>query len=103
MATENLRNIDFMDTFSLDEQIFSDRNSTFLVRVKGKRKRLNLVPGDFLVVDKSLPLVKDKLAVLVVKGKFCIDLVSEDFLRSHDPENGNFIWGMVKTIVRELR
>lgn len=92
-----------MDVFSLDEQILSDRNSTFLVRVKGKRKRLNLVPGDILVVDKNLPLEKEKLAVLVVKGKFTIDLVSEDFLKAHDPENGNFIWGMVKTIVRELK
>lgn len=89
--------------FSLDEQILSNRKSTFLVRVKGKRKRLNLVPGDILVIDKSLPLIKDKLAVVVVKGKFVIDLVSEEFLKRHDPENGDFIWGMVKTIVRELR
>lgn len=92
-----------MDIFSLDDQILSDRKSTFLVRVKGKKKRLNLCPGDFLVVDKNLPLVKDKLAVLVVKGKFCIDTVSEEFLRRNDPENGDFIWGMIKTIVRELK
>lgn len=92
-----------MDVFSLDDKILSARNSTFLVRVKGKKKRLNLVPGDILVVDKNLPLVKDKLAVIVVKGKFAIDLVSEEFLNKHDPEKGDFIWGMVKTIVRELR
>lgn len=92
-----------MDIFSLDDQILSDRKSTFLVRVKGKKKRLNLCPGDFLVVDKSLPLAKDKLAVLVVKGKFCIDIVSEEFLKMNDPEKGDFIWGMVKTIVRELK
>lgn len=92
-----------MDTFSLDQHILSDRKSTFLIRVKGKKKRLNLVPGDLLVVDKALPLMKDKLAVLVVKGKFTIDLVSDEFLKKHDPENGDFIWGMVKTIVRELK
>lgn len=92
-----------MDIFSLDDQILSDRKSTFLVRVKGKKKRLNLCPGDFLVVDKNLPLAKDKLAVLVVKGKFAIDIVSEEFLKHNDPENGDFIWGMVKTIVRELK
>jgi hypothetical protein len=92
-----------MDLFSLDELILQDRKSTFLVKVKGKRKRLNLCPGDLLVVDKNLPLQKDKLAVLVVKGKFCIDIVSEDFLKGHDPENGNFIWGMIRTVVRELK
>lgn len=92
-----------MDVFSLDAQILSDRKSTFLVRIKGKRKRLNLCPGDILVVDKNLFPAKNKLAVLVVKGKFCIDIVSEEFLAKNDPENGDFIWGMVKTIVRELK
>lgn len=92
-----------MDVFSLDDQILSDRKSTFLVRVKGKKKRHNLCPGDILVVDKNLPLQKDKLAVLVVKGKFCIDIVTEEFIRHNDPENGDFVWGMIKTVVRELR
>lgn len=92
-----------LDVFSLDELILKDRKSTFLVRVKGKKQRLNLAPGDILVVDKNLELQKDKLAVLVVKGKFCIDYVSEEFLKGHDPENGNFIWGMVRTVVRELK
>jgi SOS-response transcriptional repressor LexA len=91
------------DAFSLDEKILSDRKSTYLVRVKGKRKRLNLWPGDLLVVDKSLPLEKEKLAVVVVNGKFRIDMVSEEFLRHHDPESGDFIWGMVKTAVREFK
>lgn len=92
-----------MDTFSLDQHILSDPKSMFLVKVRGKKKRLNLLPGDILVIDKSLPLQKDKLAVLVVKGKFCIDQVSEEFLKNHDPESGNFIWGMIKTVVRELK
>ena len=92
-----------MNSFSLDEQMLADRKPTFLVRVKGKKRRLGLWPGDILVVDKNLPLVKGRLAVLVVKGKFRIDFVTEDFLRKHDPENGDFIWGMINTVVRELR
>jgi SOS-response transcriptional repressor LexA len=91
------------ETSSLDDLILNDRKSTFIIRVSGKKKRLNLVPGDFLVVDKNLPLMKGKLALLVVNNKFHIDLVNEEFLKNHDPENGNFIWGMVKTIVRELK
>lgn len=92
-----------LDVFSLDDHILHDRKSTFLVRVKGKRKRLHLCPGDILVVDKNLTPEKDKLAVLVVKGKFCIDIVSEEFLKRNDPEKGDFVWGMIKTVVRELK
>ncbi len=89
--------------FSLDEQILNDRKSTFLIRVSGKRKRHNLIPGDILVVDKNLPLLKDKLAVLVVKGKFAIDQLTEEFIKRHDPESGDFVWGMVRAVVRELK
>ncbi len=92
-----------MDVFSLDSMILNDRKSTFLVRVKGKRKRLNLWPGDILVVNKNLQLQKNKLGVLVVNGKFCIDIVTEEFIRQNDPENGNFVWGMIQTVVREFR
>jgi SOS-response transcriptional repressor LexA len=92
-----------IDFFSLDQQLLADRKSTFLIRVKGKKKRLGLWPGDILVVDKNLPLIKERIAVLVVKGKFCIDFVTEDFLLKNDPENGDFIWGMISTVVRELR
>ena len=101
MNTEKVRNIVFME--SLDTLIIKDRISTYLVRVGGKKKRLNLWPGDILVVDRSLPLQKDKLAVLFAGGKFRIDMVSEEFLKKNDPDNGDFIWGMVRTVVRELR
>jgi hypothetical protein len=91
-----------MEILSIDEQILPDRKSIYFVRVKGKKKRLGLAPGDILVVDKALPLKADALAVMVRSNKFCIDLVTEDFLRSHDPDHGDFIWGMVRAMVREL-
>ncbi len=92
-----------MDVFSLDTLILHDRKSIFLVKVKGKKKRLNLWPGDILVVNKNLALQKNKLGVLVVNGKFAIDIVTEDFIKKNDPENGNFVWGMIQTVVRELK
>lgn len=92
-----------MDVFSLDTLILHDRKSIFLVKVKGKKKRLNLWPGDILVVNKNLELRKNKLGVLVVNGKFAIDIVTEDFIKKNDPENGNFVWGMIQTVVRELK
>lgn len=92
-----------MDVFSLDTLILHDRKSTFLVKVKGKKKRLNLWPGDILVVNKNLALAKNKLGILVVNGKFTIDIVTDDFIKKNDPENGNFVWGMIQTVVRELK
>lgn len=90
------------EIFSIDAQILSDRKSTYLVKVTGKKKRDGLVPGDILVVDRNLPHQKEKLAVIVRNNKFAIEKVTEDFIRKNDPENGDFIWGMVKAVVREL-
>ncbi len=92
-----------MDVFSLDSLILHDRKSIFLVKVKGKKKRLNLWPGDILVVNKNLALEKNKLAVMVVNGKFTINVVTEEFIQKNDPENGNFVWGMIQNVVRELK
>lgn len=92
-----------MDVFSLDSLVLHDRKSIFLVKVKGKKKKHQLWPGDILVVNKNLALQKNRLAVLVVNGKFTIDLVTEDFIKKNDPENGNFVWGMIQHIVREMK
>jgi SOS-response transcriptional repressor LexA len=90
------------EVFSIDAQILSDRKSTYLVKLTGKKKREGLVPGDVLVIDRNLPHEKEKLAVTVRNNKFTIERVTEDFIRRNDPENGDFIWGMVKAVVREL-
>ncbi len=95
--------IDFMDeVFSIDEQILSDRKSTYLVRVTGKKKREGLVPGDILVVDRNLPHEKDRLAVTVRQNKFGIEKITDVMIRNNDPENGDFIWGMIRAVVREV-
>ena len=90
------------EVFSIDEQILADRKSTYLVKVTGKKKREGLVPGDVLVVDRSLPHEKDKLAVIVRQNKFAIEKVTDAMIRMNDPENGDFIWGMIRAVVREL-
>jgi SOS-response transcriptional repressor LexA len=87
--------------FSIDEKILSDRKSSFLVRVSGK-KREGLHPGDLRVIDRNLPHEKEKLALVVRKGKFTIERVSAVLIRDDDPENGDFIWGMVRALVREV-
>ena len=91
-----------MDTFSIDEEILADRKSTFVIRVSGKKRRDGLLPGDVLVVDRNLPYQEGKLALVVRDGKFAIERLLSEFIRKHDPENGDFIFGMVRAMVREV-
>lgn len=91
-----------MDTFSIDEEILADRKSTFVIRVSGKKKRDGLRPGDILVVDRSLAHREGKLALVVKDGKFAVERLLPEFIRKHDPENGDFIFGMVRAMVREV-
>src|SRR5690242_9215572 len=95
--------IEFMaGDFSIDEKIFSDRKSSYLIRVAGKKKREGLNPGDVIVVDRNLPHVKDKLALVVRNGKFTVERTTEELIKNNDPENGDFIWGMIRALVREV-
>lgn len=87
---------------SLDAHHLYDRNSTYIIRVKGKRQRLNLKARDLLIVNRDLPFAVGKIALVVVKNRFQIQEVTEEFLNRHDPDAGDFIWGMVQTVVREL-
>lgn len=91
-----------MNDFSIDEQILSDRKSTYVIRATGKKPKHHINPGDFIVVDRNLPLAPDKVAVIIRKGKFTIDVTTKELIQNNDPENGDFIWGMVRAIVREL-
>ncbi len=88
--------------YSLDEKILSDRKSTYLVKVTGKKKREGVFPGDVLVVDRNLPHEKDKLGMVVRNGKFTVERVTAELILKNDPENGDFIWGMIRALVREV-
>ncbi len=90
------------DDFSIDAKIFSDRKSSYLVKVTGKKKREGLLPGDVLVIDRNLPHTKDKLGVVVRNGKFTVERVTSELMGKNDPDNGDFIWGMIRALVREV-
>ncbi len=90
------------DDFSIDEKLLSDRRSTYLVRVTGKKNREGFFPGDILVVDRALPFEKDKPALVVRQNKFSVEKVTDSLMKAHDPENADFIWGMIRALVREV-
>lgn len=94
--------IEEMETISLDQFFLPDRNSTFIFRLAGARSRIGMKPDDYLIVNRALPHAVGKPAMVVVNGNFQVQIVSEEFLKNADPDNGDFIWGMVQSIVREL-
>lgn len=60
-------------------------------------------PNDLLIINRSMPYVIGMPALVVVSGNFQIQVISPEFLKNHNPDYGDFIWGMVQSIVRELR
>lgn len=91
-----------METTSLDEIFLADRNSTFLFRLTGKRSRIGMKPDDLVIVNRALPYTVGKPALVVINGNFQVQILSDEFLKSNDPDSGDFIWGMIQSIVREL-
>lgn len=91
-----------MDIFSIDEEILADRKSSFVIRISGKKKREGLLPGDLIVVDRSSSHVAGQLALVVRNGKFAVERLVPEFIRKNDPENGDFIFGMITAMVREV-
>ena len=91
-----------MNPISLDDLFLHDRKSSYVMKLMGKKQRLGLKPGDKIIINRAMPHQIDKLALVVIKGKFQVQIVTQEFLNAHDPESGDFIWGMIQTVVREL-
>jgi hypothetical protein len=90
------------ETFSLDEIYLSDRKSIYVVQLTGKKSRLDFRPGDKLIINRALPHRPHQLALVVIRGKFSVQIVTEEFFKNQNPDSGDFIWGMVQTMIREL-
>lgn len=88
--------------FSLDDLLLADRQSSYVFRIKSKISRLGLKNGDLVIVDRSLPLKVNQIALIWQKGKLRLETVTPEILASHDPLNGDFIWGMARGAIKEL-
>lgn len=91
-----------METLSLDQLFLSDRKSAFVIKLTGKRPRLGLNPGDKIIVNRALPFQVGRPALVVINGKFRVEIVTQEFMDDHEPDSGDFIWGMVQTVIKEL-
>ena len=81
------------DEINLNEELIPNKASTFLIRVQGSSMvNENIFEGDILVVDRSLNLKKNSIAVLNFEGQLVVKKIIKKrnifFLLS---KNGNQI------------
>ncbi len=101
---------------SLDQELVKNKDSTFYARVSGNSmENAGLEDGDLIVIDRSLNLEKNKIAVCFLDGEFTVKRIIERsrkiFLK---PENSNYkeieiseeneliIWGIVTYVIKSV-
>lgn len=109
---------DFMEqAIDLNKELIRHPASTFYGRVVGDSMRdENIEEGDILVIDKSLELIDDDLAVCFIDGEFTVKRVRLEtdaaWLVPSNPnyplikvtEDNNFIvWGIVTYTIKKNR
>ncbi len=91
------------DILSLDERYQIGAPSGFIIAATGHSQPLGIKSGDKFVIDRALTPQKGELVLLVVRGEFKFTHYMPEQLKNQDPDSGDFIWGVVTTLLRELR
>lgn len=106
---------DFLDDFiDMNQELVKNKEATFYARVVGNSEGNEFSEGDVLVVDRSLPLQKDKMAVCFLDGNFTLKKIrleggtlwveslnaSFDAIRITE-DNQFMVWGMVTYTVKQ--
>ncbi|MEG0040011.1 MULTISPECIES: LexA family protein [Bacteroides] len=109
---------DYMElSIDLNKELVPHPSSTFYGRVKGdSMKEEGIEDGDILVIDKSLELMNDDLAVCFVDGEFTLKRVRIDaaiiwLVPSNKAypeipitsENDFIVWGIVTYTIKKNR
>jgi DNA polymerase V len=110
--------LDFTDkTIDLNEEYIKNPSTTFLGRVKGLSMiNKHIVPGDLLIIDKSLKPGNGDVAVCFIDGEFtmkelkiekdCCWLLpaNEAFQPIKVTEDNDFVvWGIVTAVIHTIK
>jgi DNA polymerase V len=109
--------MDFEDTtIDINKELIKNPSSTFFGRVKGHSMRdAGIFDNDLLVIDKSLQISNNKIAVCYIDGEFTIKrvIIEKDCVWLK-PENNSFkpikvtpdsdfiVWGIVIHVIRSF-
>lgn len=109
--------MDFEDlSIDLNKYLIKNAPATFFIRVKGdSMKDAGINSGDLLIVDKSIDLPNDKIAVCFIDGEFTVKRIKvEKEVCWLIPENPNYepikvsadnqflVWGIVTYVIKAV-
>jgi DNA polymerase V len=88
---------------SLDERYLTNKPSLFIIESSQDSKTLGIFKGDKLLIDRSMKPLEGQLCLFVISNEFQLQRFSRFMLKREDPENGDFVWGVVTTLLREFQ
>ncbi len=88
---------------SLDERYLTNRPSLFIIEAATDARHLGVKKGDKLLIDRSLRPKDGQLVLLVISNQFALREFSWKMIEGHDPETGDFVWGVITTLLREFK
>jgi len=106
------------DEINLNEELITNKASTFLIRVTGSSMvEDNIHDGDVLIVDKSLNIQHNSIAVLDYEGQLVVKKIikknNKFFLISKLGNHNHFIeitednetqvWGVVTYVIHKVK
>lgn len=86
---------------SLDARYLQNKPSLFIIQVDTDSAKLRVRRGDKLLIDRSKTPREGQLVLLVVGNDFKLERFTMGLLKNQDPETGDFLWGVVVTLIRE--
>ena len=101
---------------SLDKELVKNGDATFYARVSGNSMEdAGLSDGDLIVVDRSLDIEKNKIAVCFIDGEFTVKRIvirnkkiylkpeNKDFKEIEINDNNELIiWGIVTYVIKSV-
>lgn len=88
---------------SLDERYLANSISTFIIEVEGSSSTLGLKHKDKLIIDRARDPKSDELVLMVINNAFVIERFDPKKMPVQNHDNGNFVWGVVITVIREFK
>lgn len=85
-------------SIDLHNELVYNQDATFFIRVEGEAwSSFNIRNNDVLIIDRSMELKPDRLALVIKDGEFSI------IRFSHDSKQSEFLlWGVITYIIHQV-
>ena len=84
-------------TIDLHQELITNSDATFFIRVQGNAyEKFNIYDKSVLIIDRSLPPINNRLALVVNNGEFKIVRISPE------PTDEITLWGVVTYIINKV-